>query len=61
MSLSTAQTFLVIHVKCAILESSFNEICTFVSTDYTKSLQYEISRKPVQWDTSCYVRTDGWK
>jgi hypothetical protein len=29
-----------------------------ISTDCNKSLQYKISRKPVGWEPSLYMRTD---
>jgi len=30
-------------------------------TDFPKTLKYEISRKFVQWEPSCSMRTDGRK
>jgi len=28
--------------------------------DVQKLLKYQISLKSVQWEPSCYMRTDGW-
>jgi hypothetical protein len=38
----------------------FNQIWIF-STDFHRSPQYQISRKFVQWEPLCYMRTDRRK
>jgi hypothetical protein len=40
---------LVLYVKCPIFWPDFNEIWNF-STKFHESLQYQISRKSVQWE-----------
>jgi hypothetical protein len=47
-----------LHVKYLLLLSDFNQTCIF-STDFRKTLKYQISRKSVQLEQSCFRRTDG--
>jgi len=47
-----------LHVKCPLFLSDFNETWIF-STDFRKILEYQILWKPVLWDLSCCMRTDG--
>jgi hypothetical protein len=46
------------HVKFSLFFSDFNKTWIF-TTDFRKVLKYKISRKSVQWETSCPMRTDG--
>ena len=46
------------HEKYSIFLSDFNETSIF-STDYRKIIKCQISRKSVQWEPSCSMRTDG--
>jgi len=46
------------HVKYQLFLSDFNETLIF-STVLRKTLKYNISRKSVQWEPSCSIRTDG--
>jgi hypothetical protein len=45
-----------LHVKYPLLLSDFNENLIFL-TDF-RILKYKISRKFVQWELSCSIRTD---
>ena len=47
-----------VHVKYLLFLSDFNESLIF-STDFRKIFAYKISRKSVQWEPSCSMRTDG--
>jgi len=49
---------LALHVSARKFCSIFKEIWSF-STDFNKRLQYQISRKSVQWEPRWYMRTDG--
>ena len=46
------------HVKQPLLLSYFNENRVF-STYFRKTLKHNIPRKSLQWEPSCYMRTDG--
>ena len=53
-----------LHVKCPLFLADFNKTWIFFSTDFRKSLKYQILLKSVQWEPSCSMltdgRTDGW-
>ena len=46
------------HVKYSLFLSDFNEILIF-STDFEKSIKYQVSSTSVNWELSCSMRTDG--
>jgi hypothetical protein len=46
-----------VHVKYPLFFSDVNETWIF-STNFWKSLKYKISWKTIQWEPSCFVRTD---
>ena len=46
-----------LHAKYPLLFSHFNETCIFL-IDFLKILIYQISLKSVQWEQSCFTRTD---
>jgi hypothetical protein len=50
--------YIGLHAKYPLFLSDFNATRIF-STDFRKILKYEISRKSIQWETSCSKRTDG--
>ena len=52
--------YIVLHVSNLLFFSDFNEtwICW---TDFLKIIKYKISWKFVQWEPSCFVRTDMTK
>ena len=45
------------HVKCLLLLLDFNENWIF-KTDFRKIFKYQISWKSIQWESSCFMRTD---
>jgi hypothetical protein len=47
-----------LHEKCPLFLSDFNEAWIFWAV-FLKNIQYELSRKSVQWETSCSMQTDG--
>jgi len=51
-------TYIGLRVKYRLLLSGFNETWIFW-TDFRKILKYQTSRKSVQWEPSCSMRTDG--
>ena len=44
-----SKPYLVLHVKCPLFFSSFNQIWIF-STDFPRTFQYKISQKSLQWE-----------
>ena len=44
--------------KVSLFLSDFNKTCIFWK-EFRKILQYEFSRKSVQWEPSCSMRTEG--
>ena len=46
-----------LQVKYSLLLSDFNETCIF-SAYFGKILNYQIYKKSVQWEPSCFMRTD---
>ena len=52
--------YIGLHVKCRLLWWDCNETWIFW-TDFWKILKYQISWQSVQWEQSCYRRTDIMK
>jgi len=50
--------YIGLDVKYQLLLAHFNETWNF-STDFRKILIYQMWWKSVQWELSCYLRTDG--
>ena len=50
--------FIGLHVKYQIFLTDFNST-SILSTDFRKTLKFQISWKFVQWGQSCSMRTDG--
>jgi len=49
--------YIGLHVKYPLFLSDFDENRIFL-TDFPKIVKYKISRKFVQWEASCSMRTD---
>ena len=54
----SAPRYSELHVKYPLFLSDFHYILIF-STEFRKILKYQISRKSVQWEPSCSMRTNG--
>ena len=53
-------TRVCLHVyQYRLFVSHFDEP-SISSTDFRKNAGYQVSRKSIQWESSCSVRTDGW-
>jgi hypothetical protein len=52
--------FLGVHLKCLIVFSIVKHTWKF-SIEFNKSLQHKTSRKSIQWDQTCSMRTDMLK
>jgi hypothetical protein len=48
--------YVVLHVKYPLFLSDFNET-RMLTADFKKIVKHDISRKSVQWELSCSVRT----
>jgi hypothetical protein len=46
-----------LHVNYPLSLSDFNEIRIF-STDFRRSLKYQVLLQSIQWEPSCSMRTD---
>jgi hypothetical protein len=49
--ISYSDMTLGLNAKCPVFLSSFNNVCIFL-VDFNESLQFQTSRKFVQWQTS---------
>jgi hypothetical protein len=58
-SLPQAGTYMILHVKWPLSSWDFNHNC-YVSTDFRKNHQYNISLQTFQRFPSCYTWTGGW-
>jgi hypothetical protein len=50
--------YIGLHVKYLLFLPDFNETLNFL-TDFQKILKYQILQKPVQWELSFSMWTDG--
>jgi hypothetical protein len=46
-----------LHVKYLLFLSDFNGTSN-ISTDFQKSIKYQVASKSVQWKPNCSMRTD---
>ena len=47
-----------VRVKCRLFLSDFDHIWMQPTPFWHKSLQYQVGQNSVQWEPSCYIRTD---
>jgi len=54
-----SKLYIGLHIKHPFFFSEFSETCIF-ATNFRYIHKYQISRKSVQLEPSCSMRTDGW-